>query len=253
MHLVVDQVVQLQEVHEAHGHRTVECIARAAVVERCLRLGGRELQLLGFFIREGQVEHHADLFFARAVEHGRCKGHTVGKVLRQFHQLFVVEAVEIFLLAGAVVHLVQEGADLRGLFGLEHFGNTPADTLGGPAQVHFENLTDVHTGRHAERVQADVGGTTVGHVRHVFDRADLGDHTLVTVTAGHLVAGLQTALLGDEHLDHLQNARRQLVAAIELVALAGKEFLVFFALVVDHLAGEINDLLIFFAFHADLE
>ena len=44
--------------------------------------------------------------------------------------------------------------------------------------------------------RTDVGGTTVGHVRHVFDRADLGDHTLVTVTAGHLVAGLQTALHG---------------------------------------------------------
>ena len=80
VHLVVDEVVQLQEVHEAHGHRTVERVARAAVVERRLRLGGRELQLLGLFVREGQVEHHADLLFARAVEHGGGKGHAVGEV-----------------------------------------------------------------------------------------------------------------------------------------------------------------------------
>ena len=80
--------------------------------------------------------------------------------------------------------------------------------------MHFKHLTDVHTGRHAERVQNDVGGTTVGHVRHVFNRADLGDHTLVTVTAGHLVARLQTTAFGDVHLDHLEHARGQFVAAV---------------------------------------
>ncbi len=37
-------------------------------------------------------------------------------------------------------------------------------------------------------------------------------HALVAVTAGHLVARLDAALDGQEHLDHLQHARSQVVA-----------------------------------------
>ena len=145
MHLVVDQVVQLQEVHVAHRHRTIKRITRATVVERCLGLRGRQLQLLRFVIREGQVKHHADLFFGCTVEHRRRKRHAVGKVLRHRHQFVVGEAVEVFLLTRTVVDLVQEFTDLLHLFGLQHFRNAPAQALCGPAQVHFENLTDVHT------------------------------------------------------------------------------------------------------------
>ena len=53
--------------------------------------------------------------------------------------------------------------------------------------------------------------------RHVLDRQDAADHALVAVAAGHLVAWLKLALHGDEDLDHLQHARRQLVAALELL------------------------------------
>src|SRR5690606_4628521 len=70
------------------------------------------------------------------------------------------------------------------------------------------------------------------HVRHVFHRRDPRDHALVTVTAGHLVAGLQTTLNGQVHLDHLQYARRQLVTLRQLLALLfeGKVELVAFLL-----------------------
>jgi hypothetical protein len=50
-------------------------------------------------------------------------------------------------------------------------------------------------------------------------RVDAGDHTLVAVTAGHLVARLDLALHGDEDLDHLHHARRQFVAALHLLDL----------------------------------
>jgi hypothetical protein len=48
-------------------------------------------------------------------------------------------------------------------------------------------------------------------------RQDAADDALVAVTAGHLVARLQLALHRDEHLDHLEHARRQLVAALQLL------------------------------------
>ena len=71
--------------------------------------------------------------------------------------------------------------------------------------------------RHAERVEHDVDRSAVLEERHVLVRQDAADHALVAVTAGHLVARLKLALHRDEHLDHLEHARRQLVAALELL------------------------------------
>ena len=51
-------------------------------------------------------------------------------------------------------------------------------------------------------------------------RQDLGDHALVAVAAGHLVADRDHALGGDVDLDHLQHAAAQLVAALHRVELA---------------------------------
>ena len=87
----------------------------------------------------------------------------------------------------------------------------------GPAEVRLEDLADVHARRHAKRVQDDVDLGPVLEERHVLDRQDAADHALVAVTAGHLVARLKLALHRDEDLDHLEHARRQLVAALELL------------------------------------
>ena len=93
-------------------------------------------------------------------------------------------------------------------------GSSLQPTLAGPAQVRLEQLPDVHTGRNAERVQDDVDRRTVGEERHVLDRQDLGDDTLVAVTAGELVALLDLALLRDEHANELVDAGRQVVAVV---------------------------------------
>ena len=81
-------------------------------------------------------------------------------------------------------------------------------------QVRFEHLADVHTARHTERVEHDVDRRAVGEVRHVLDRKDLGDDTLVAVAAGELVALADLALLTDVDADQLVHTRRQLVAVV---------------------------------------
>jgi hypothetical protein len=91
-----------------------------------------------------------------------------------------------------------------------------AETARGPAKMGFEDLSDVHTRRHAQRVQHDIDRRTVFEERHVFLRQNARDNTLVPVTTGHLVARLQLALHRDEHLDHLQHARRQIITALQL-------------------------------------
>ena len=85
--------------------------------------------------------------------------------------------------------------------------------------MRLEDLADVHARRHAQRVQHHVHMRAVLEERHVLDRYDAGDHTLVAVAAGHLVTRLDLALHGDEDLDHLHHARRKFVTALQLVDL----------------------------------
>ena len=98
----------------------------------------------------------------------------------------------------------------------QHLADLGAQALRGPAQVGLENLPDVHARRHAQRIQHDVHRRAVGHVRHVLDRNDGGNHALVAVASRHLVARLHAALHRQVHLDHLEHARRQIIARGDL-------------------------------------
>ena len=73
MHLVVDKVVQLEDMHVANRRRSFEGVAASAVKQ--MRLGARSRQPLGLgnVVRIGQPEHPAYLFFRRAVEYRRGK------------------------------------------------------------------------------------------------------------------------------------------------------------------------------------
>ena len=79
-----------------------------------------------------------------------------------------------------------------------------------PAEMDFQDLTDIHTARNTQRVQDDIDRRTVFKVRHVFHRNDTGNDTLVTMTAGHLVTGGQLAALGDRDADAFVHAGIQI-------------------------------------------
>ena len=83
--------------------------------------------------------------------------------------------------------------------------------------MRLEDLTDVHSARHAERIEHDVDRATVGEERHVLLGHDARDDTLVAVASGHLVAHRDLALLGEIDLHELDHARRQLVGLQDLV------------------------------------
>ena len=89
----------------------------------------------------------------------------------------------------------------------------------GPPEMRLENLADVHTRRNAERIEHDLDRRAVRQIRHVLFRQDARDDALVAVAAGHLVADRQLALHRDVDLDQLDDARRQLVAAADLLLL----------------------------------
>ncbi len=94
-----------------------------------------------------------------------------------------------------------------------------AERVRGPPEVGLENLADVHTRRNAERIEHDLHRRAVRQIRHVLFRQDARDDALVAVAAGHLVADRQLALHRDVDLDQLDDARRQLVAATNLLLL----------------------------------
>jgi hypothetical protein len=113
VHLVVHQVVQLQHVHVAHRDRALEGFTGATVGQGGLRARGVEALGLGDALGVGQVQHRADFAFVRAVKDRRGEGDTLGQVGGHLDDFFVRQGVEVFVLAAAaVVHLVEELADL---------------------------------------------------------------------------------------------------------------------------------------------
>src|SRR6478672_6231994 len=182
--LVVHQVVELQDVHVAHGHRVRERLAGAAVEQP--RLAGAADEALAVARLRGRVEQARDLLLARTVEHrGSDAGARLGRarVLR----------------------------DEAGPVGLAL--DVPA-AGGGPAEVDLQDLADVHTTGDTERVEHDVDGRAVLEERHVLDRQDLGDDALVAVTAGELVTVGDLALVRDVDAHELVDTRGKVVALL---------------------------------------
>ena len=91
----------------------------------------------------------------------------------------------------------------------------------------FKDLTDVHTRWYAQRVQYDIYRRTVSIVWHIFDRVDLRDYTLVTVTTCHLITRLDPTFNRQINLNNLQHARCQIVALSDFTAFCFEFFLEF--------------------------
>ena len=90
-------------------------------------------------------------------------------------------------------------------------------------------------------------------VRHVLDRHDHRHHALVAVAAGHLVARLDAALHGQVHLDHLQHARREVVARGDLGLLVLEALVELFLVALDLLLRALEELGGVLVLHADRE
>ncbi len=184
MDLVVDEVVELEDVH---------------VPDRDLRIEG----LAGPALEEGRLPVGADQTDAVVGGTG------------------VVQQVDEFGLAGAVEHRRREAdrtLHVRVLVGPADLGEPLGRGLEvpavgrGPPEVGLEHLTDVHPRRHTQWVEHDVQRRAILEEGHVLHRQDLGDDALVAVASGELVTLGDLRLLGDVDPHHVVDARGQLVA-----------------------------------------
>jgi hypothetical protein len=135
-------------------------------------------------------------------------------------------AVEYLSLAvlvdpGEAVHfpgLVEIGEDRLFIDTVEDWScDLDAQRFRRDAKVRFQNLADVHTTRHAERVEADLHGRSVREIWHVFLGNDPGNNALVSVTTGHFVTDAQLALARDKYLHLLDDAGIDVIAALDFV------------------------------------
>src|SRR5213594_1103628 len=206
--LVVDQMVELHHVHDAHRHLVGEGFAGPSVVEPRLAGGGQR----------GPRHELEDLLLRRAVEHGRTHMDALRRLLGELHDVVVgkrVDEVGELLRGVELLQLLAQRLDVRPPVVLEVGLDLVSELARRPAEVGLEDLTNVHAARDAERVQHDVDRRPVGEVRHVLLGQDARQHALVAVAPGHLVADLELALDGDEDLDHLDDAGRELVPALQ--------------------------------------
>src|SRR5882672_6691875 len=205
--LVVDQVRELEHVDVADGDGLIELLAGHAV---------EQVDLSG--VRQARdFEQVADFRFARAVEYRRGEGNAVLEAFGIFQQLVVAQLRERLPDCRFGEDFAVPAANRFGFhFLAQEALQAVAEFPAGPAQVRFENLSDVHTRRNAERVQNDFHRRAIRERRHIFFRNDARDDALVTVAAGHLVADGELALHGDIDLDQLDDARGQFVAFLEL-------------------------------------
>ena len=110
---------------------------------------------------------------------------------------------------------------------IQHLRSSPRP-LAASTQMGLENLTYVHPRRNTQRVQNDINRFAVLVIRHIFDRHHHRDNTLVTVTARHLVARLDTTLDRKVNLNDLQYAGRKIITLLQLAFLIFKALFKFF-------------------------
>src|SRR5699024_6792373 len=166
------QVVQFQHVHVADGDLFWEWFARATVVQSCLTIASNQTNTIACWV--DVVEQTGDFFsFCTVEDRG---GH-----------------IDRSGFAWQVRQLLEE---VWFAFDLPTVG-------GGPAEVQFHNLAQVHTSWYTQWVQDHVDRSTVFHEWHVFNWENLGDNTLVTVTTGHLVTVGNLTFLCNVYTDQL--------------------------------------------------
>ena len=164
----------------------------------------------------GALQQLEDFLFARAVEHGRRHVHSGERLGRELVDIGLGQLVDKLVAFLLGIDFLEPLLQLRGADAVAQvFFDFMPELARGPSEMSLENLADVHARRHAERIQHDIDRGAVGQRRHVFLGQNPREHALVAVASRHLVADLEAALDGDEHLDHLDHARRELVTRLQ--------------------------------------
>src|SRR5690349_3903845 len=202
--------MQLEHMHVTDCNRTIKCLACPSVIKRYLARSGKA----------GELQHVLDLMLRRTIKYRGCERHAILEIFRQIEYFIIGKRSDILLPAAGVINLVEQRADLDSLAaGAQQITDLRAQPFCRPPKMGFENLADIHARRHSEGIQHYIDGRAISHIRHVFRRHDLGNYAFISMTSGHFIPGLQTALYRHVDLDHFLYARWQLIALCKFLLL----------------------------------
>ena len=204
MNLIIYKVMELEIVHDTDGYGVIECFARSAIVKNLLAVYGFQLllrYLLGYesLVCELILAEFYIFLFARFL---------VGNLFIEFSALEHIARENVSVKSGKGERLC-DIAFLRTVEGRRH--DLEAEMLCGDTEMHLEHLTDIHSGRNAQRIQHDIERRTVCKIRHILGRKYARNDTFVTVASRHLVADGNLSLLRDIDADRLVYAGRKLI------------------------------------------
>ena len=202
MNLLVHQVMELEHIHDADGHRCIERLPGPSVEEK--HLSG------GTFA--GELQHLLHLRLARSVEHVGVHRNASAELSDQLLEILLRQFLERLIDLGRAVDFLEVLDELLlGEVLLNQLVDPFPQATRRPTEVGLQNLSHVHARRNAQRIEHEIDRTTVHHIRKVLLRQNPGDDSLVPVAAGHLVADGEFALDRDIDLDDLDHPRRKLV------------------------------------------
>ena len=206
MDLIVNQVMELEVVHDTNSNRVIKGFTCTAIIENGLTVNDEELvfcsESFDEFFSVGCIVF--DLFVCYC------------SILMSY---LLEEVLTIDVFEGENLSLEACHAEtLCNVFFLStvEYGShdLPAKLLSCDTEVNLKYLTDVHSRRYAQRVEYDIQRSTVCKEGHIFGRKNSGNDTLVTVTTRHLVTYGDLTLLSDVNSDNVVNSGGELVAIV---------------------------------------
>ena len=80
--------------------------------------------------------------------------------------------------------------------------------------MNLQDLTNVHTRWHTQRIQYNIKWTTIWQEWHIFYRKNAGNDTLVTMTTSHLIADLNLTFLCNVNTNRFIYSRWKLISIL---------------------------------------
>src|SRR5215813_1743805 len=205
--------MQLHHVDVADRDLAIERLAGAAV----------EHGDLPRMVETREIKHLLDVSFFGTVEHWRGDRHAVAQIAAELDKVVLGQGLDRLVVAvDSLKHLLERTRVMLRIVRIDGLPDLESKAGASPAKMRLEDLADVHSARHTKRIEHDVDLGAILKERHILDGYDLRNHALVTVTAGHFIAGLYLAFHRDEDLDHLHDAGRKLVPTLQLLDLVRK-------------------------------
>ena len=141
MDFIVNQMMKFQHINAANGYVIFKRFTSAPVIQNSFSV----------FVKPRKRHCPHNVFLACAVENRRCNVNASLFTLRQ--TVFVNVVAEKF-------------KPRRRIFGI--IGNLQAKFTDSHSQMRFKDLPNIHTRRHAQRIQHNINRRTVRQERHIF-------------------------------------------------------------------------------------